>query len=67
MDLQEIDFSYVHSAEADASSAYDQFEHQISQVADRHAPIKRAYQRRKKRPCMNSNLKKRNFCQKEVF
>ena len=47
MDLQEIDFSYVHSADADANSAYDQFEHQISQVVDRHASMKQVYQRRK--------------------
>ena len=67
MDLQEIDFSYDHSAEADASSAYDQFEHQISQVVDRHAQIKRAYQRRKKRPCMNSSLKKKDFFAKKKF
>ena len=58
MDLQAVDFSYVHSAGADANTACDKIEHQISQVVDKHAPIKQAYQRRMKLPCMNSNLKK---------
>ena len=52
---------------ADANTAYDKFEHQISQVVDKHAPIKQAYQRRKKLPCMNSNLKKAIFLKKRFF
>ena len=43
MDLQEVDFSYVHSARADANAA---FEHQVYKIVDRHAQIKHAYQRR---------------------
>ena len=54
MDLQYIVFSYVHSAGADINAINDHFEHQISQVVDKHAQIKR----RKKLPCMNGNLKK---------
>ena len=66
MDMQAVDFSYVHSVGADANTAYDKFEHQISQVVDKHAPIKQAYQGRMKLSCMNSNLKS-NFLKKEVF
>ena len=67
MDLQAVDFSYVHSAGADANIAYDKFEHQISQVVDKHAPIKQAYQRRLKLSCMNSNLKKASFLKKKFL
>ena len=58
---------YIHSAEADANTPYDKFEHQISQVVDKHAPIKQAYQRRMKLPCMNGHLKKAIFFKKKVF
>ena len=67
MDLQAVDFSYVHSAGADAITAYDKFEHQISQVVDKHAPSKQAYQRRMKLPCMNSNLKKAFFIKRRFL
>ena len=61
MDLQAVDFAYVHSTRADANTAYDKFEHQVSKVVGKHAPIKQAYQRRMKLPCMNSNLKNAIF------
>ena len=47
-DLQGIDFSYAQAADGDANAAYELFESQISQVVDKHAPLKQAYQRRKK-------------------
>ena len=67
MDLQAVDFSYVHFAGADANIAYDKFEHQISKVVDKHAPIKQAYQRRMKLPCINSNVKKAIFLKKKFL
>ena len=67
MDLQAVDFSYVHSAWADANTACFKFERQVSQVVDKHAPIKQAYQRRMKLPCMNSNLKKAIFIKKKFI
>ena len=50
-----------------ANTAYDKFEHQISQVVDKHAPIKQAYQRRMKLPCINSNVKKAIFLKKKFL
>ena len=46
-DLQGIDFSYAQAADGDANAAYELFESPVSQVVDRHAPMKQAYQRRK--------------------
>ena len=66
-DLQGIDFSYAQAADGDANAAYELFESQISQVVDKHAPLKQAYQRRKKLPCMNSTLKKAIFLKKKFF
>ena len=66
-DLQGIDFSFARDAEGDANAAYELFESQISQVVNKHAPIKQAYQGRKKLPCMNSALKKAIFFKKKFF
>ena len=60
-DLQGIEFSFARDAEGDANAAYELFESQISQMVNKHAPIKQAYQRGKKLPCMNSALKKAFF------
>ena len=47
--------------------AYELFESQISQVINKHAPIKQAYQRRTKLLCMNSALKKVILLKKKFF
>ena len=46
-DLQGMDFSFVQDADLGADAAYEMFEFQISQVVNRHAPIKHAYQRKR--------------------
>ena len=42
-DLQGIDFSFARDAEGNANAACELFESQISQVVNKHAPIKQAY------------------------
>ena len=66
-DLQRIDFSFDQSAESDANTVYEQFETKLSNVVNKHIPIKQAYQRKKKLPCMNSALKKAIFLKKKLF
>ena len=66
-DLQGIDFSFARGAEGDANAVCELSESQISQVVNKHAPIKQAYQRRKKLPCMNSALKTAIFLKKRNF
>ena len=66
-DLRGIDFSYAQVADGDANAAYELFESPVSQVVDKHAPLKQAYQRRKKILCMNSTLKKAIFLKKNSF
>ena len=67
LDLQGIDFSFARTAGTDASTAYELFETSISDVVNKHIPIKQAYQRKKKLPCMNSALKKAIFLKKKYF
>ena len=59
-------FLFVQNADLGADAAYKLFESQISQVINRHAPIKQAYQRKKKLTCMNSSLKRAIFL-KNIF
>ena len=67
-DLQGIDFSCVQDVVGDAITAYELFESQISQVVNKNAPIKQAYQKRKKSPCMNSiNTLKKVIFLKMIF
>ena len=47
LDLQGIDFSYAQAVNGDVNAAYELFESLISQVVDKHAPLKQAYQRGK--------------------
>ena len=53
-ELQGIVFSMQYTANL-------KFESQVSQVVDKHAPLKQVYQKRKKPPCMISTLKKAIF------
>ena len=62
-----ICFSSVQPAEGNVNAAYEAFKSQISNVIDRHIPVKQAYQRKKKFPCMNSVLKKSFFLKKRIF
>ena len=65
--LQIIDFSFDQSAESDVNTVYEQFETKLSNVVNKHIPIKQAYQMKKKLPCMNSALKKAIFLKKKLF
>ena len=62
--LQGIDFSFCQNADLGADAAYEMFESQTSQVVNRHASIKQAYQRKNKLPCMISSFKWAIFLKK---
>ena len=60
-DPQGIDFCFIRDPEGHVDATYELFENQLTQVVNKHAPIKQAYQRRKKLPYMNSALKREIF------
>ena len=57
-DMCEICFSSIQPTDGNVYAAYKSSESQISGVMDRHIPVRQAYHRKKKFPCMNRVLKK---------
>ena len=62
--LYGIDFSYAQAADGDANVAYELLESQVSQVVDKHAPLKQMYQRRENTPMHEQHIKKGHFPEK---